>query len=304
MNILLTHPRLVICVPCYNEAAYLEQTLQSVVDQDADDFAVLVCDNASSDTTGEIARSFCDRDNRFHYYRQPKNVGAISNFTFARHSTESPYILRLGGHDVLAPDCISYHMRTLDRRPEVSVSLSTHVWIDEHGKRMWVVKDGDQENDSPFRRYIAAVGGNSHNTAANSVIRRSALHGYELAPVVGTDKIMASHLAFHGKCSNTDDVLYKRRCFSERAHNNAYMQRVTGVAGLTEDWNALGRQYEANLRSLVGANKLAVLTLRTILRYYYPVWLGSMTTKALWTIRRSIKLATGRSGISQSKVIG
>jgi glycosyltransferase involved in cell wall biosynthesis len=47
-----------IVIPAHNEESYLRETLQAACAQDFPDFEVIVVDNASSDRTAEIARSF------------------------------------------------------------------------------------------------------------------------------------------------------------------------------------------------------------------------------------------------------
>lgn len=54
--------RFSIVIPAYNEADYIAKTLTAALSQDFDknEFEVLVIDNASSDKTGDIARSFAN----------------------------------------------------------------------------------------------------------------------------------------------------------------------------------------------------------------------------------------------------
>ncbi|WP_420608138.1 glycosyltransferase family 2 protein [Novosphingopyxis sp.] len=64
---MLSHPLLVAAVSAYNETRCLERTIASLLSQTRRDFAVLACDNASTDRTGEIARAAAKRDPRVQY---------------------------------------------------------------------------------------------------------------------------------------------------------------------------------------------------------------------------------------------
>ena len=66
-------PKVTIAIPTYNRAQLLKISMQSVLDQDYPDFRILVLDNASSDNTEEVVRSFSDT--RITYHRNKKNVG-------------------------------------------------------------------------------------------------------------------------------------------------------------------------------------------------------------------------------------
>lgn len=69
-----------IGVPVYNGAALLDESLACLARQTFRDFKVLIFDNASTDGTSDIGKAWAARDGRFHYVRQPRNVGAIDNF--------------------------------------------------------------------------------------------------------------------------------------------------------------------------------------------------------------------------------
>ena len=73
-------PRLSIGMPVYNAERYLAEALDGFLAQTFQDFEINVSDNASSDRTAEICRSFAERDPRIRYFRNGKNLGAIPNF--------------------------------------------------------------------------------------------------------------------------------------------------------------------------------------------------------------------------------
>jgi glycosyltransferase involved in cell wall biosynthesis len=46
----------------YNGARFIEEALQSILNQTFTDFELIISDNASTDRTGEIAQSYALRD--------------------------------------------------------------------------------------------------------------------------------------------------------------------------------------------------------------------------------------------------
>jgi hypothetical protein len=73
-----------IAIFTFERASLLARTLQVFQTQIAglgvNDIEVVVSDNASSDDTEVVARSFADRFPHFQYHRQPTNIGAIRNY--------------------------------------------------------------------------------------------------------------------------------------------------------------------------------------------------------------------------------
>lgn len=61
----MTQPLLSICIPTHNRAAFLYRTLRSIADNpifaNGTDVEIVVCDNASTDATAEVAKLFVDK---------------------------------------------------------------------------------------------------------------------------------------------------------------------------------------------------------------------------------------------------
>ena len=69
-------PTVSIIIPTYNRAHFLGEAIQSVLDQTYQDFEIIVIDDASTDNTEELVKSFGDE--RIRYIRLKENSGASS----------------------------------------------------------------------------------------------------------------------------------------------------------------------------------------------------------------------------------
>src|SRR5437867_3679459 len=69
-----------IGLPVYNGQQFVACAIESILRQAFTDFQLVITDNASTDKTGSICRSFAERDRRIVYHRLPRNIGAILNF--------------------------------------------------------------------------------------------------------------------------------------------------------------------------------------------------------------------------------
>lgn len=57
----------------YNSEAYLEQTIKSILHQTERDIRLIVCNNGSTDRTGEICKQWAKKDSRFQFFTNKQN---------------------------------------------------------------------------------------------------------------------------------------------------------------------------------------------------------------------------------------
>jgi glycosyltransferase involved in cell wall biosynthesis/SAM-dependent methyltransferase len=96
------NPIVSIVIPFYNVEAYLEDCLRSVLDQDLDDFEVILVDDQSPDGSRAIAERFAAKDDRLRIVAHAANAGlGPARNSGVRHA-RGEYVLFLDSDDVLA----------------------------------------------------------------------------------------------------------------------------------------------------------------------------------------------------------
>lgn len=94
-------PLISVIVPCYNQAQYLDECLQSVLDQTFQDWECIIVNDGSPDHTAEIAQKWVGKDKRFRYlFQENKGVSAARNFGIENAAGE--WILPLDGDDYIS----------------------------------------------------------------------------------------------------------------------------------------------------------------------------------------------------------
>lgn len=89
-----------IIVPCYNQAQYFKEALQSVLDQTYTNWECILVNDGSTDHTEEIALSWCKKDDRFIYIKK-MNGGLSSARNTAIEIAKGEYLQFLDSDDVL-----------------------------------------------------------------------------------------------------------------------------------------------------------------------------------------------------------
>ena len=67
-----------ICIPNFNYAQYIGETIQSVLDQTYQNFEIIIADNASTDNSVEVVQSF--DDNRIRLAHGDRVADLHTNF--------------------------------------------------------------------------------------------------------------------------------------------------------------------------------------------------------------------------------
>ena len=97
--------RFSICIPNYNYARYLGQTIQSVLDQQDVEFELLVSDNASTDNSVAIVHGFAD--SRIRLKVNACNVGFAGNLDRVAEMATGDYMIMLSSDDIMHPRALS-----------------------------------------------------------------------------------------------------------------------------------------------------------------------------------------------------
>lgn len=87
----------------YNHEKYIAEAIEGVLMQEVDfEIELIIADDASTDTTGEIVQSYIDTHSRgswIKYTRHPVNKGMMGNFIWALEQCKGEYIALCEGDD-------------------------------------------------------------------------------------------------------------------------------------------------------------------------------------------------------------
>lgn len=106
-------PLISIIVPCYNQAQYLDECLQSVLNQTYPHWECIIVNDGSPDNTEEVAKKWVEKDSRFKYISQ-ENKGVSAARNFGIRNAEGEWILPLDGDDYISNDYLELAINYFD----------------------------------------------------------------------------------------------------------------------------------------------------------------------------------------------
>lgn len=92
-----------IIVPCYKQAHFLNESLQSVLNQTYIHWECIIVNDGSPDNTKDVAKQWCEKDTRFQYLEK-QNGGLSSARNAGINRSKGVFILPLDADDILHQD--------------------------------------------------------------------------------------------------------------------------------------------------------------------------------------------------------
>ena len=111
-----------IIIPNFNKAIYIEETIQSVIDQKFDNWKLYIIDNNSSDGSIKILKKFDNFKNKIKIIYLKRNKGAYFSRNLGLRISSSKYVCFLDSGDIWKDD---------KRHDAEHFSVSEHAY--DHG---------------------------------------------------------------------------------------------------------------------------------------------------------------------------
>jgi len=153
-------PKVSLYISTYNYGLYLEKAVKSVLDQNYNDWELIIIDDGSTDDTQAILAEF-ERNPKIRIYRQ-KNQGLTRTNNKAIKLACGEYIMRLDADDYLDENAVLVMANVLDCKPDVSLVYPDYYVVSEDGEllrleRRSKVYEEDELLDLPSHAACAMI---------------------------------------------------------------------------------------------------------------------------------------------------
>lgn len=106
-------PVVSIIVPCYNQAQYLDECLQSVIKQTYDNWECIIVNDGSSDNSLEVINTWIEKDSRFKLVSKD-NGGVCRARNSGANIAKGFYLLPLDADDYISENYVSELIRNIE----------------------------------------------------------------------------------------------------------------------------------------------------------------------------------------------
>jgi glycosyltransferase involved in cell wall biosynthesis len=137
---MMTIPRITIITPSYQQAEFLEQTIESVLSQNISDLEYLIADGGSQDGSVEIIRKY---ENRLAWWVSEKDRGQSDAVNKGLQHATGDIIGWINSDDYFLPGTLAFVQDYFATHPEIGLIFGDLLAVDENSNPINLIRYGD-----------------------------------------------------------------------------------------------------------------------------------------------------------------
>lgn len=266
----------------YNYAEYIEETIQSVLNQTYNDWEMIIVDDGSSDNSIEVIQKYAEQDSRIKLFTHENNAnkGLKETLLLGIEKATGDWIVFLESDDMLREDYLEKKIEIAKKYPDVGLIFNDAEFFGDEDRIMRVKKPfREQSYNKLFKKRFPCnifKEMNIHNRILSFsvvMVKKDALFPeYFNTPV---DKLLDWWLYIHLLYKN--DVYYiPEKLTLWRMHKDSYIKKKTCSKFHCIQIRAYIDIYKKSVWNL----KLLMFVLYTVMLYFFIIVIPSVTVKS------------------------
>lgn len=185
-----------VLIPLFNRAKYIQETINSALSQEYDNFEIIVVDDGSTDGGDKLVEAFLDTG-RVQLFRHAggANRGQSISLNMALSKARGEYIAVLDSDDIFLPNKLKDQVGFLQANPDVGLVYGMGFGVDAAGKQVYkILSETHVETNDPNRILLDCY----FHLPVGSLVRKSVydqVGGFDESLRAGQDHDMQVRMA-------------------------------------------------------------------------------------------------------------
>ena len=235
-----------ICIPNFNYGGYIGRTIDSVLNQDYQNFEIIIVDNASTDNSWEVISSYAKKDSRIKIYRNEYNVGFAPNLDRVAQKASFDFIIMLSSDDLMHTNALAEYAAILNElgdQAENFILTSAISIIDQDDKLIGRQFKKEYHNTEVSQQYaplqddkvtihdglkvfnevfpkMGTAGPFCATMFSEKIYNK--VGGYGSVNLIGPD----AHFVYKAMLAETPVIFVNKCLFAYRVHNNSQLSQT------------------------------------------------------------------------------
>ncbi len=135
-------PLVSVIMGVYNDTKYLEEAIDSILNQTYTNFEFIICNDCSTDKKVQyILNNYRDKDFRIVLINNKTNLGLATSLNNCLSIARGKYIARMDSDDRSLPNRFEEQVNFLENNPQYVVCATGSYYIDKDGERFKSTKE-------------------------------------------------------------------------------------------------------------------------------------------------------------------
>ena len=146
-------PVVSVVTRAFNCQKYIAQAIESILDQTFQDFEMVIVDDASTDGTAAILKSYAQQDDRIRVFRNETNQGPVKTMNIGLKQARGEFVAVQDDDDLSLPHRLETEVSLLRAHPQIAMVGSGGIFVDEEGEEL-MVSTHEFKNSEEVKQYL------------------------------------------------------------------------------------------------------------------------------------------------------
>jgi glycosyltransferase involved in cell wall biosynthesis len=240
-------PLLSIAIITYNQSAFLNELIKSILSQKTNfQYEILICDDGSIDNTKDLSLNYAQKyKNKITYLRHENNLGISHNCNQGIRNAKGKYFAIVGGDDLFLPGKIQTQIKFMEENPRMVLTYhSVDVFDSKTNNTLYFTNRSLNDTPRNFLELIQKpIPGSSSVVCRKDSIPNS---GFNIAYPTVSEWLYFIEVASKGEIAFLPNVLcrYRKHGNQESARSLNYLRET--LSSLNDVRNKFGHLQGVN----------------------------------------------------------
>jgi glycosyltransferase involved in cell wall biosynthesis len=123
----MSEPLVSVIMPVYNCVAFVDEAIESMVNQTYSNLEIFIVDDCSTDGTKEKVEKWAKQDTRIKPFYKSVNSGYVDSLNMAIGLSNGEYIARMDGDDISLPERIEKQVEFMEFNKDANILGTGHI---------------------------------------------------------------------------------------------------------------------------------------------------------------------------------
>lgn len=207
-------PMVSVVLPVYNAEKYIDEAIQSILNQSYLDFEFIIINDGSTDKSLEIIEKYKQLDDRIFIINRG-NKGLVASLNEGIEQAKGRYIARMDADDISLPTRFEKQVKLMENN-SIDICGCHYAMINKFGKYIDIIYT-PLDNNSLFLYLIEAVpfAHGSVMIRKNFLRKHNLMYGQNKIKYAEDKALWSSMYKFGARFGNVNEVLFEYREFNE-----------------------------------------------------------------------------------------